>query len=227
MKKILVLLSLLSTQFALADDGVFAINNVCVNFGCFTGDSAGLPITITQPGSYILTSNLNSASTETNVIEISSSDVSIDLNGFTITGPRTCTGAGNTLECTNDGMTADAIDTTAANLANLAVKNGFVKGFDVGVRLTVISGNVEHVHASENGTGIISGGIISDCIANRNFSGYLPGFLAALIKDSFANGNRTQSALGGVCSNVYFNNNGADGCLRYTNDSTCGLNPCM
>src|SRR5262245_22568311 len=39
------------------------------------------PVTISQPGSYRLSSNLNVPS-NTNGIEISSNDVTIDLNGF-------------------------------------------------------------------------------------------------------------------------------------------------
>ena len=44
---------------ALAVDGVLEINQTCaVQTGCFAGDSPGFPVTITQPGSYRLTSNL-------------------------------------------------------------------------------------------------------------------------------------------------------------------------
>ena len=47
---------------ALAVDGVVEINQTCaVQTGCFSGDTAGYPVTITQPGSYRLTSNLASS----------------------------------------------------------------------------------------------------------------------------------------------------------------------
>jgi hypothetical protein len=42
-----------------AADGVIEINQSCVAGGCFAGDTAGFPVTISQPGSYRLTSNLS------------------------------------------------------------------------------------------------------------------------------------------------------------------------
>jgi hypothetical protein len=43
-----------------------------------------LPFTASQPGSYYLTANLSSTA---GGIRITAADVTIDLNGFTITGP--------------------------------------------------------------------------------------------------------------------------------------------
>jgi hypothetical protein len=43
-----------------ASDGQLEINQACaVNTGCFPGDDPGFPVTITQPGSYRLTGNLD------------------------------------------------------------------------------------------------------------------------------------------------------------------------
>ncbi len=70
---------------ALAVDGVIEINQTCaVNTGCSVGDSAGLPVSITNPGSYRLTSNLTTGSKQVTAILITTSDVTVDLNGFTI-----------------------------------------------------------------------------------------------------------------------------------------------
>jgi hypothetical protein len=49
------------------------------------GDAPGFPVTITQPGSYRLSSNLT-APPAANGIEITVSNVTIDLNGFTVLG---------------------------------------------------------------------------------------------------------------------------------------------
>ncbi len=210
-----------------AVDGVFSINDVCDGLGCFNGDTGGFPVTITESGSYQLTSNLVSTSTTINVIEINADNVTLDLNGFSISGPRTCTGANATLACSNSGMTAYGI--AANSRTNVTIKNGVVKGFDTAVRLSGANqrGNrVMGVHASENEFGIVLiNGMVKDSVANLNLdSGYSNGVFGALfITDSFAWGNRTRSAFAFTCSNVMFANNGSDAnCQRYTNESSCG-----
>lgn len=230
MKKIMLLCLLVTTSLVNADDGVFAINDVCNGFGCFPGDSSGFPITITNSGSYQLTSNIVVTSTTDNVIEINADNVTLDLNGFSIIGPRTCTGDNATLACTNSGMTAHGISAIARK--NIVVRNGIVQGFDTGVSLTSTGqrGNsVHHISSSQNEFGItVINGVISDSIANRNLStGFSNGLFGSLIvKDSYASGNGDFSAIAITCSNVYFTNNAANNCVRYTNESTCGSSAC-
>jgi hypothetical protein len=43
----------------MAVDGVLEINQACVSVGCFPGDLAGFPVTISSTGSYRLTSSLD------------------------------------------------------------------------------------------------------------------------------------------------------------------------
>jgi hypothetical protein len=75
----------LSTAWAV--DGVILIDQNRALAGNVTpGDGAGFPITISQPGSYRLTSNLNVPS-GFNGIEITSPNVTIDLNGFLVSTP--------------------------------------------------------------------------------------------------------------------------------------------
>ena len=102
MKVLLFSLSLaLGASFAgsaLAGDGSREINQACAdNTGCFTGDATGLPVKITGAGSYRLTSNLIVPDENTTGIEVSTSDVSIDMNGFAIIRSG-CEGA--TTNCT-------------------------------------------------------------------------------------------------------------------------------
>ncbi len=230
MKKMIILCSTMVFGNALAADGVFAINDVCDGFGCFPGDTGGFPVTITQPGSYQLTSNMVSTSTTTSVIQINSNNVTLDLNGFSIIGPRTCTGDNGTLVCTNSGMTAHGI--TAVGRNNIKVKNGIVKGFDTGVSLTSSSsrGNVvESIQSTENEFGIsVINGMVSHCVANRNFNtGISNGIFSNLfVKDSYARGNRGNGIVAVVCSNVYLTDNGSNSCGIYTNDSVCGGSLC-
>jgi hypothetical protein len=70
---------------------------------------------ISIPGSYTLNRNLNATSTVTNCIDVSVSWVTINLNGFVLTGK---------------GGTATGI---FSNFAALTVSNGAVNGFGVGV----------------------------------------------------------------------------------------------
>ena len=94
---------------ALAVDGVGEINQTCATAtGCFSGDAAGFPVTISTSGSYRLTSRLVLPNENTDGILVSTSSVSIDLNGFEITGPVTC--AGGPILCTPATGTGSAID---------------------------------------------------------------------------------------------------------------------
>ena len=88
---LLLLLTLLASGSAQASDGTLEINQTCaVHTGCFPGDAAGFPVTITVPGSYVLTSNLVQnevplVSTPMTAIEIASRSVTVDFAGFEIT----------------------------------------------------------------------------------------------------------------------------------------------
>lgn len=91
MRIVLYLLILVSwtswTSLALATDGVHEINQTCaVQTGCFAGDTAGFPVTITGAvgRSYRLTSDLLVPDRDTTAIEITRRDTSVDLNGFQI-----------------------------------------------------------------------------------------------------------------------------------------------
>lgn len=146
-----------------AVDGVFEISQACVGFGCVPGDSAGLPVTITESGSYRLTSNLSTTSANTTLILVNADDVSIDLNGFSLTGPAVC--SGSTVSCTNTGS-GDGID--ASNDDNIIIRNGTIRGMgDAGIR---VSDNaiVEDVVISSNaGPGLSGGSFTSGGVFRR------------------------------------------------------------
>ena len=76
-----------------ASDGVLEINQVCaVSAGCFPGDAAGFPVTVSQSGSYRLTSNLTVPNENTTAVSVTASSVTFDLGGFEIRGPNSCAG---------------------------------------------------------------------------------------------------------------------------------------
>jgi hypothetical protein len=123
---LLALVFVLLASPALASDGVLEINQTCaVQTGCFAGDTAGYPITISTPGSYRLTSNLIVPDENTHGIVVSTSDVGIDLNNFAIIRSG-CEGA--TTNCTPISGTGSGIQRTSTSNRGISVKNGSITG---------------------------------------------------------------------------------------------------
>ena len=137
------ILSLIATGEALAVDGVIEINQAKIDA------SGGFPFTISNPGSYRLTSNLQmpgGASSIGAMISIAADDVTLDLNGFTLFGGSA--GGGGTM-----------ID--GGGQSNLAVLNGSLVdagadmffGIDLGARSRVDAVRVVNIQ----GAGIVLG----------------------------------------------------------------------
>ncbi len=119
-----VVLVLLGSPLAHAVDGVLEINQTCAEqTGCFPGDAPGFPVEITVEGAYRLTSNLAPPTLAVDGIT-ASVVVKIDLNGFDVKGPGTCSGFGATRNCTN-GAGAGIRLVSGANV----VGNGAVRFF--------------------------------------------------------------------------------------------------
>jgi parallel beta-helix repeat protein len=151
---------------ALATDGAREINQACAeNTGCFGGDDPGFPVLLTSPGSYVLTSNLSVADADTDGISVVADGVAIDLNGFEVAGPGTCTGSPAVLSCsggTGRGITSQNRQTQ--------VRRGTVRGFGSwGIRLLVGS-IAENLTAKMNGFAGISvyRGTVIGCTASTN-----------------------------------------------------------
>lgn len=159
-----VMVSLLPV--ARAVDGVVLIDQNKALAGSVTpGDVPGFPITISQPGSYRLSGNLTVPNANTNGIEITVQNVTIDLNGFAITGPVTCSEF-PAIVCASGGTGSGIV---GLSFANTMVRNGFVQGMGRdGVFL--LSGVVESVQANQNArNGInVTSGTVRDSIARAN-----------------------------------------------------------
>jgi hypothetical protein len=85
LSSLVALLLLALSGPAITTDGVAEINHTCAaQTGCFSGDTAGYPVTIGEPASYRLTSNLIVPDENTTGIMTNTPSVSIDLNGFEI-----------------------------------------------------------------------------------------------------------------------------------------------
>src|SRR4030088_445528 len=76
-----------------AVDGVILIDQNRALAGNVTpGDAPGFPVTISLPGSYRLSGNLTVPDANTTAIDVTTDNVTIDLNGFSIIGPTVCSG---------------------------------------------------------------------------------------------------------------------------------------
>jgi len=138
------------------------------------GDAAGFPVTISESGSYRLNSNLVVTSPATTVIEITANDVTLDLAGFSIIGPNTCSGTPVSCSLMGSGIGIKAVSDTAASPENVRVMNGTVRGMGGhGIRMMGNGTAVEKVQSVSNGgPGIVVGnGSIIDSVAMFNGSG--------------------------------------------------------
>jgi len=170
-----------------AVDGVVLINQASVATGDITsGDTPGFPVTISQPGSYRLSGNLTVPDANTTAIEITSSFVTLDLNGFSILGPTVCTGTPVT-SCSPAGSGIGIFGQAEASAVRIL--NGSVHGMgQVGVRLDGPGSVVDRVNSTGNASfGIIAtGGIVTASLASDNGQG---GIDSVTAMDSIADFN--------------------------------------
>jgi hypothetical protein len=175
-------------------DGVLEINQVCAERkGCFAGDTAGYPITISTAGSYVLTSNLIIPDEYTHGIYVVANDVGIDLNNFAIIRSG-CEGA--TLDCSpasgnGNGVISPSLEDGTVTFRGISVRNGSVVGMgDNGVRLREQS-EVENLRARWNrgrGIQVGSGSTVSRSTAHENGDGIFAS--NSVVSESAANRNR-------------------------------------
>ncbi len=149
-----------------AVDGVLEIDQACVASGCFPGDNPGFPVEVAGSGSYRLTSNLAVPNANTTAISVTGDDVSIDLNGFVVSGITDCgvnLGDPCTPAGTGHGIQSDGGERTE-------VRNGTVRGMgSQGIALLKGPSKVEGVTAISNGgIGIAVEGVVSGCRVTRN-----------------------------------------------------------
>jgi parallel beta-helix repeat protein len=135
---------------AWAADGTIEINQAKVLA------AGGFPYTLSVSGSYRLTGNLAVAAASTNAINVTGSNVTIDLNGFSITGP---------------GVGAGGLGIDGAGAAGTTVENGSVTAFTIGVDVGAY-GIVRKVHADGNDydIGVGNNTVVEGCTANNSMA---------------------------------------------------------
>jgi hypothetical protein len=130
--------------------------------GIVASDLPGFPITIDRPGSYRLTGNLT-VPTATHGIVVTASDVTIDLNGFTIAGPITCT----TTACTpSSGGGIGVLQNSP--YTGIVVRNGTVRGFQRGVFVNARA-HIENLTATQHidwGVSVQDGSLVQNVRAS-------------------------------------------------------------
>lgn len=125
---------------ALANDGEIEINQASVQA------AGGFPVVLSEAGRYRLTGNLV-VSGGSGAIDVTAPGVRIDLGGFSVIGPGSCsaTFAGNLLDTvTCAGNAGIGIDSAEE------VRNGSVRGFETGIQNLTNPLRLDDVLVSEN-----------------------------------------------------------------------------
>lgn len=176
---LLAVLTLLRPEPSTASDGTIEINAAKAAAGGVTpGDTQGLPVTLSLPGSYRLTGNLSFADPDTNAIEISASEVTLDLGGFGISGCASLpcpAGAGIGVVSSADGVTVKNGRVSRMGADGIALQSrARVEDVDVtgnaGSGITALQGSVRRVSSTGNGGyGVILGaGLLEDSELSGN-----------------------------------------------------------
>lgn len=205
------------SQCLSAADGVTLIDQKVAMSGKVTPlDTPGFPVTISQPGSYRLTGNLEVPDAMTTAIQITADGVTLDLNGFTISGPNACTP--NPTRCTYSGGSGIGVMAVGppgvVSPANVRVMNGVVRGMGGhGIRMMGDGTVVEKVlSVSNGGPGIVVGeGSVIESVAKLNESG--AAIIGLIVRGCIAANNSVGIFVrpGGVASGNVAVSNGASG----------------
>ncbi len=153
-----------------AVDGTIEINQAKVL------SAGGFPYIVSASGSYRLTGSL-AVPAGTNGISVTANNVTIDMNGFSITGPGSTSGVVNGVG--------------ASGIADVTVENGTITGMGLAIVLGN-SGIVRNVHADTNGFGIDVGdnSVVEGCTANNSTTNYgIECSMGCSISGNTANGN--------------------------------------
>lgn len=206
---------------AYAVDGVLEINHACATAtGCFSGDTAGYPVTIDGSAgrsSYRLTGNLVVPDAGTDGIRVSAPNVSIDLNGFEIVRSG-CEGATSSCTPAPGSFGSGVEEDLGPDDLGTSLKNGTITGMGFNGVAVGAQAIVTNVRARWNGNvGIVvgSGSVVSGNTAYENGSNGISANTGSVVSGNAAyqNGAHGFSSPGSgttVSGNASFDN-GLDG----------------
>ncbi|MEM1181976.1 MAG: right-handed parallel beta-helix repeat-containing protein [Acidobacteriota bacterium] len=170
-----------------AVDGVIEINQTAALAGGVTsGDTPGFPVTLSESGSYRLTGNLTVVGGDfLEGIDVTGSGITIDLNGFTISGPAQGTG---------HGIFGDI------NAQRVTVLNGSItKMGGEGIWIFGAGAQIRGVKSFENGaSGFRMGNqaLVDGCTAWDNGDDGILVSDGGIIRNSTADGNGREGLVG-------------------------------
>lgn len=168
-----------------------------------------LPFAISTPGSYYVTSNLISS---LGGISISSDDVVIDLNGFTLTGAGSLTG----------------IAVPAAR-RNILVRNGTLRNWGSGIEANAaVYSSFEQLQATANGTGIRVGEHchVRRTIASSNSFVGIIASVASTISECYAAANGSEGLRAGSSSQILDSTASVNGTTGILVGDNCSVSRC-
>ncbi|MFT7775542.1 hypothetical protein [Roseateles sp.] len=159
------------------------------------GDAPGFPIRLSLPGSYKLTGNLVVGTLNTNAIELAADGITLDLNGYTISGPISCTGGSvSAVNCSASSGLGRGITNIAPGVGEsegAVVRNGTVRGFfDSGIGLGAYS-RIENVTAARNARSGLRAGLGSVIVNSvTSYNGGVGIYaIGSVVTGSTSNGN--------------------------------------
>lgn len=194
---------------ARAADGVIEINHARALVGDVTpGDAPGYPVTITQSGSYVLTSHMPVPDASTDGIVVTALRTSIDFAGFEIRGP-------NLKPAANTACSAPGSGVGVRSGQNVAVRDGRVSGMGShGLDLGPGS-RVESMSVTQNcgdGIRVAFTSVVTDSQATLNNLDGISAGSASRVRDSIGDAN---GAMGIAAST----NSVVSGCIATVNVS--------
>jgi hypothetical protein len=171
----LILSCFASTAFAV--DGIILIDQArAMAGGVSPSDSPGFPITLSQPGSYRLSGNLNVPPNTAGIV-ISTSGVTLDLNGFQLAGSGASGSTGIFAATMHRGIT---------------IRNGSVTRFGKGIDLNGLMLEVHGVRVFANtdvGIEVFAGArIVGNTVADNGIG--IQAGPSAVVRDNIASFNR-------------------------------------
>ncbi len=161
---------------AAAVDGEILIDQATVNAGGITpGDAAGFPATLSRPGRYKLAGNLR-VPAEQSGIEATANDVTVNLNGFTISS-----------EVSGQALSG----VIGRGVGGLRVVNGTITGFkNWGVYNSLARSVVEDMRILSGGNGVFlpADGVVRNSTIANGHTGIIC-LLTCLIEQNVITGN--------------------------------------
>jgi len=151
------------------------------------GDTPGFPVTLSVPGSYKLTGNLTVPAGQSG-INIEVSGVTLDLNGFNIVGPNTCSRDATSYVVTCTDANSYYRGVQAGNYRSATLRNGRISGFSIGVQMG--SGSlIENLLVENNYFGVSGISVGGARTLIRNVRSQLNGLAGFYLRDALVQGS--------------------------------------